>query len=157
MKKIILSLVIMIFISSISYGAESSDVYLRQDVFEATMNAFRSELRLSNEQLLNQVKAELDKRFNEVDKRFSEVDRRFNDLERKVAVLDEKAESTKTMVYWGFNIIVIMLTIVGLILAFSQPLTEYLKKLRTPALTVEEVKRLIDEAIAVNNLSIQGK
>ena len=166
MKKIFLSLILVILLSGSALGVSSDDVYLRKDVFDAKMDAFMSEIRLMNMDL----RREMDKRFSEMDKRFSEVDKRFDALDKKienvktelhqeiqdvknelhqkiqnvssqVAVLDERTESTKTTVYWG-------LALMGLILASAvvvPPLTEFFKGLRKkePSFTLEDVKHLI--------------
>ena len=121
MKKflVFMLLILVLFVGS-AYGAVSDDVYLRRDVFDAKMEALMAEIRLGNQNLLEQIRGEMDKRFAEVDRRFAEVDRRlsdlndrFNTLDKKVDVLAERTDGTRTTVYWGlgfFGIIVVSVT-----------------------------------------------
>ena len=152
MKKIFLSLILVILLSGSALGVSSDDVYLRKDVFDAKMDAFMSEIRLMNEQ----NRREMDKRFNELDKKIenvktelhyeiqnvkTELQSEIQVLSSKVDLLDERTESTKTTVYWG-------LALMGLILASAvvvPPLTEFFKGLRKkePSFTLEDVKHLI--------------
>ena len=58
-------------------------------------------------------------------------------------VLNMRIESVQTSVYWG-------LAIMGLILAFATfipSVLDFLKNLRRPSLTVEDVKLLISETL----------
>ena len=141
MKKIFLSLILVILLSGSALGVSSDDVYLRKDVFDAKMDAFMSEIRLMNEQ----NRREMDKRFSELDKKIenvkTELHQEIQVLNSKVDLLDERTESTKTTVYWG-------LALMGLILASAvvvPPLTEFFKGLRKkePSFTLEDVKHLI--------------
>ena len=51
MRKAIV-LIFLMMLCSCAYGAASGDAYVRQDVFDAKMEAFMAEIRLMNEQLL---------------------------------------------------------------------------------------------------------
>ncbi|MBQ3397616.1 MAG: hypothetical protein IJG51_01875 [Synergistaceae bacterium] len=63
MKKILIAAIITITATASALGAASSDihegVYLRQDVFEAKMDAFMAEIRLMNQQLKSELKQEI--------------------------------------------------------------------------------------------------
>ena len=55
MKKFLIAILITVAVSTAVLGATSNDIqkgiYLRQDVFEAKMDAFIAEIRLMNQQL----------------------------------------------------------------------------------------------------------
>ena len=63
MKKILIAAIITITAAASALGATSSDihegVYLRQDVFDAKMDAFIAEIRLMNQQLKSELKQEI--------------------------------------------------------------------------------------------------
>ena len=158
MKKLFLTLSFILSFNSFSFAAVSSDVYLRQDVFEAKMDAFMAEVRLGNEQIRREIDkrfSEVDKRFNEVDKQFSEVDKRFTELNARIDLIDERTDSTKTTVYW---ILAILAAIVALP-SVQRLLQWHEMKLQNsaPAFTLDDIKKLINDAIIANNLTLQGK
>ena len=122
--------VLVILLSGSALGVSSDDVYLRKDVFDAKMDAFMSEIRLMNEQ-----------RRREMQEMKAELHQEIQNVSSQVAVLDERTESTKTVVYWG-------LAFLGLILASAvvvPPLSEFFKGLRKkePSFTLEDVERMI--------------
>ena len=144
MKKLFLTLSFILSFNSFSFAAVSSDVYLRQDVFEAKMDAFMAEVRLGNEQIRR-----------EMDKRFSEVDKRFTELNARIDLIDERTDSTKTTVYW---ILAILAAIVAL--PSVQRLLQWHEmnlQNSAPAFTLDDIKKLINDAIIANNLTLQGK
>ena len=118
--------------------------YLRKDVFEAKMDALMAEIRLGNEQL----RREIDKRFNEVNERFSQVDMKIESVKSDVKALNVRVGSLETVVYWG-------LALIGIILA-APSLSEFLKSLRKPSLTAEDVEKIAKRIINSNNLKIEG-
>ena len=133
MRKILLSLIFIFAISSCSYGTVSEDmsVYVRQDVFDAKMEAFMAEIR-GEFQVINAKLEALDKRIT------------YNETH-----LSNRIDDVKTMVYWGFSLI-------GLLVSFAilaPSLGEFLRTLRKPSLTLEDVKRLIEE----NNLRMNNR
>ena len=133
-KKIISVIVLFLLVlSSSSYGAVSADmsVYVRQDVFDAKMDSLRSEIQVGNERILSEIRI-LNTKLEEMDKRMNTIETHsFN-----------RHEDLKTMIYWGFSIL-------GLFIAFAifgPSFGEFLRNLRKPSITTEDVKRLIAEA-----------
>ena len=55
MKKLLLSLTLVLTFCFSAFGAASDDVYLRRDIFKAKMDALMAEIRLGNEQLRNEL------------------------------------------------------------------------------------------------------
>ena len=132
--------------SSVSYGATSPDmeVYLRKDVFEASMNAFMTEMRSGFREINTRLDA-MDKRINDM---YSSLNARIDDVNNSLSkriddyqtATNNRIEDLKTTVYWGF-------TFLGLILAFAvlgPSVTEMIKTLRKPSLTLEDIEKLID-------------
>ncbi len=56
MKKLLLALIFIFRFVPSAYGAISDDVYVRQDVFSARMDAFMFEIRLMNQELRSEMK-----------------------------------------------------------------------------------------------------
>ena len=144
MKKIFTVMFLILILSSVSYAAASEDknVYVRQDVFDAKMEAFMNEIR-GEFQVINTKLAALDKRIDDFQ---AATAARFDDLQtsmsNRIDDLQDRFDDLKTIVYWG-------LSILGLLIAFAifgPSFGEFLRNLRTPSITLEDVKRLIEEA-----------
>ena len=99
----------------------------------------------------NEMHSEMDSRFKKVDKRFNEmhsetdsrfkeVDKRFNKLETEIAILSERTDSTKTVVYWGLGFL-------GLIIVFAPDILERIRRVRTPTIPLNELERTIERII----------
>ena len=135
MKIISIVLVLLLIMGSASYGVVSEDmsVYVRKDVFDAKMEAFMSEIRLMNEQVRGEIRA-LSTRIDGVE---TYLGTRINSVEKSISSLE-------VMIYW----------ILGtLSVAFAAlALTPYLKEIRRPSITLEDVRRLIEE----NNMKLKG-
>lgn len=140
MKKILLALLIAITVSVSAFGSTSNDipqsVYLRQDVFEAKMDAFMAEIRLLNEQLRSELKQEI-----------QATNSRIDAVNARIDVTNTRLDDLYTMVYWG-------LALMGIILAFSA-VAPYLVKLFNnifqPRFTLDDVEKLIDAKLQRNN------
>ena len=173
MKKFFAAIFLLLILSSASYAAASEDmkvqdVYVRQDVFDAKMEAFMNEIR-GEFQVINTKLAALDKRIDDfqaataarIDDLQASTSSRFDDLQASMtgrindlqaatssrfddlqASMAWRIDDVKTIVYWG-------LSILGLLIAFAifgPSFGEFLRNLRTPSITIEDVKRLIAEA-----------
>ena len=170
MRKIFVMIFLLLILSSASYGATSEDssVYVRQDVFDARMDAFMAEIRgefqvinaklealnkrlddfqTATSERFNDLQASTSSRFDDLQastsSRFDNLQAstadRFNDFQASTA---GRIDDVKTIVYWG-------LSILGLLIAFAifgPSFGEFLRNLRTPSVTLEDVKRLIAEA-----------
>lgn len=116
MKKFVISMLLLLLLTSISYGAASEDVYLRKDVFDAKMDALLAEIRAVNI-------------------RIDAVNRRIDDMNIRIG-------DTQTMVYGGFTALGVLMTL----LTFAPSLWSAVKNVRKPSITLEDVKRLIAES-----------
>ena len=150
MKKFFIVLLFLAGCVSTSYAAsEDMSVYVRQDVFEAKMEAFDAKMDAFMSEIRGEFKA-VNKQFEAVNKQFEAVNKQFEALNKRIddvyLTLSNRIDDLKTVIYWGISIL-------GLILGFAifaPSLSEFLKNLRQPSLTVEDVKRLIAEAKLIN-------
>ena len=150
MKKLLLAIAIICTLSGAAFGATSEDVsvYVRQDVFNARMEAFMAEIRLGNEQLRTEIR-ELSGRIDGLEKRMDDnqtaTTNRINDVQ---ITLSSRIDDLKTMIYWG-------LSILGLILGFAifaPALGDFLRNFSKPSITLEDVERLIDTKLRTMQL-----
>lgn len=133
-KKIFTALILACLLSSSAYGSASEDIYIRQDVFDAKMEAFMNEIR-GEFQVINAKFAALDKRIDDLQ---TSTAKRIDDLQASTA---DRIDDLKTIIYWG-------LSILGLLIAFAifgPSFGEFLRNLRKPSFTLEDVRRLIEE------------
>ena len=139
MKKILLVILLVLSVSSSSYGAVSQDmsVYVRQDVFDAKMEALFERLHGEIVSMKNEINGNI--------KALSErVDGNFATLSRRIDGLEKQNEQTNTFLYY-------LLVFFGaiLVLPLFNRWWEYKKEQRNiHYVTLEDVKRLIATAIA---------
>ena len=132
MKKIIISLLLLMLNTSMTYGAVSEDVYLRRDVFDARMEALMAEIRA----LRSDLQGEIRTLRSDIQGEIGKMDTRLNDMDKRISDL-------QTTVYWGFSILGLF---IGLV-TFAPVIGEAVKNMRKPAYaTLEDVKRLIAES-----------
>ncbi|MBR0074260.1 MAG: hypothetical protein IJP96_00715, partial [Synergistaceae bacterium] len=133
-------LFIFIF-SSVSYGAVSQDIYVRQDVFDAKMEAlferFHGEIKALSEKI-DGVEKTLSEKIDGVDKTLS----------RRIDGLEKRIEDTNNFLYY-------LLVLFGamLILPFVNKWWENRKE---SSFTLDDVKKLIADAIAEAQLSVKN-
>ena len=123
MRKIIMAALLLMLMTNSCYGAVSEDIYVRKDVFDAKMEAFMAEIRLMNEQLRGEIR-ELSSRINGVEKRMSTLE---------------------IMIYWILGTLSVAFAVLAL--------APYLKEIRKPSITLNDVRRLIEE----NNALLEKK
>ena len=122
-RKTIMAALLLMLMTNSCYGAVSEDIYVRKDVFDAKMEAFMAEIRLMNEQLRGEIR-ELGSRIDGVEKRMS---------------------SLEIMIYWILGTLSVAFAVLAL--------APYLKKIRKPSITLNDVRRLIEE----NNALLEKK
>ena len=123
MRKTIMAALLLMLIANSCYGAVSEDIYVRKDVFDAKMEAFMAEIRLMNEQLRGEIR-EIGSRIDGVEKRMS---------------------SLEIMIYWILGTLSVAFAVLAL--------APYLKEIRKPSITLNDVRRLIEE----NNALLEKK
>ncbi|MBQ3458051.1 MAG: hypothetical protein IJG30_03730 [Synergistaceae bacterium] len=143
MKKFLIAALIAITISTAAFGAVSGDVYLRQDVFEAKMDAFMAEIRLMNEQ----TRAELNEKIQANTTAILSTNARIDVTNAKIDATNNRVETLITMVYWGIALLGILISLA----TWGPSLFQKFKDSK-PSLTLEDVERLIDAKLQAKNL-----
>ncbi|MBR1437506.1 MAG: hypothetical protein IJ587_03115 [Synergistaceae bacterium] len=137
MKKIcVLLLVQLLVFGTASYGAVSEDmsVYLRKDVFDAKIEALFSRLHAEIGEVRGDIKA-LSTRVDGIDKRMDSLDKRIDDLR---------------------NGIYLWLVAIGLLIAWPKLIEKFQNWGKSkPSITLEDVKRLIEEQLEKNNAELR--
>ena len=164
MRRIILAIVFLIVTIVSAFGATSDDVYLRRDVFDAKMDAFMATMRLENQNMLIQIRKELDERFAKVDARLAKMDERLGNLENRVTGLEqqvgflgERTEDTRAYVTLVLTLLGVLVALLAAIVAFPfvQKFFQWRESLKVkqhePLFTSDELaalKRLIATQLA---------
>ena len=143
MKKFLTAVLLVGLLEPFCYGATSDDmsVYVRQDVFEAKIDAFMAEIR-GEFQVINAKLEALDKRITDSE---THTSNRIEDLKQNT---NNRLDDLRTVIYWG-------LSIIGLLVAFAifaPSFGEFLRNVRKPAVTLDDMKRLIEE----NNVALRN-
>ena len=147
MKKFLTATLIAIVISTAAFGATSNDVYLRQDVFEAKMDAFMAEIRLMNEQTRSELRKEIQDTKTELNEKIQTNTTAILQTNARIDVTNARLESLITMVYWGIALLGILITLA----AVAPSIVQVLKGLSKSKITLEDVERLIDAKIQAKN------
>ena len=147
MKKILIAALLAITASTAAFGATSSDVYLRQDVFEAKMDAFMAEIRLMNEQTRSELRKEIQDTKTELNEKIQANTTAIQQTNARIDVTNARLESLITMVYWGIALLGILITLA----AVAPSIVQVLKGLSKSKITLEDVERLIDAKIQAKN------
>ena len=140
MKKIIIATFLAITVSASAFGATSADIqegiYLRQDVFEAKMDAFLAEIRLMNQMLRSELK-------QEIQDTKAELRKEIQANSTAIQVTNARIEELKTMVYWGIALLGILITLA----AVAPSLVQVIKELYSQKFSLDDVERLIDSKL----------
>ena len=147
MKKFLTATLIAIVVSTVALGATSNDVYLRQDVFEAKMDAFMAEIRLMNEQTRSELRKEIQDTKTELNEKIQANTTAILQTNARIDVTNARLESLITMVYWGIALLGILITLA----AVAPSIVQVLKSLSKSKITLEDVERLIDAKIQAKN------
>ena len=160
MKKILATFIFVLLMQSMSLGAVSEDmsVYVRQDVFDAKMeallNEIRGDIKVLSERMdknfailserIDALDAKLTNKIEAVDLKLSA---RIDGIDKRIDGLDKRIDDLRNGFYLG---LVIFGTLLGLPF-FSKFYEEHKAKSREPSFTLEDVKRLIEE----NNIMLR--
>lgn len=175
MKKFLLSIFLLMMFSGIAQGAisEDKDIYVRQDVFDAKMEAFMSEIRIMNMELrrdmdkqFSELRSDMNKKFAEVrsdmDKQFAEVRSDIKALNEKVdgnfATLSARIDGTEKQIDHSHNFLYLIMVLLGtlIVMPFFQEWREKRKENRNSLFTLEEVKAL-KRLLEINSAQFAGK
>ena len=175
MKKFFMMMFFILLIQSVSFGAVSEDVnvYVRQDVFDAKMEALFNRLHAELNEFKSEIKTEISeirgdiKALSErVDGNFATLSSRIGGLEAsltnridgvntslssRIDDLDKRIDDLRN----GFYLALVVFGILLGLPAFNKfyaDLKEKKEKIREPQLTIDDVKRLIEE----NNIMLRS-
>ena len=141
MKKILLALLIAITVSVSAFGATSNDipqsVYLRQDVFEAKMDAFMAEIKLMNQNMRSELKQDI----NELSKAVSVLSTRIDGLDARIDGTNTRIDDLRNGLY-------LWLVAIGTFIAWPKA-KEFLQSRKTnkPNFTLQDVEILVTKII----------
>ena len=174
MRRLIFAVVLVFVMSAGAFAAsEDMSVYVRQDVFDAKMETLLTRIEgkidalsekidgveKSLSEKIDGVEKSLSEKIDGVDKKLSEkidgVDKklsaRMDGLDRRIGGLDKRIDDTHTYIYW----ILVLLGAI-FIMPFVNKFWEFRREHRTPAVTIEDVQRIVMEAISENNARVRG-
>ena len=163
MKRVIFAAVLVCVMSAGAFAAsEDMSVYVRQDVFDAKMETLLTRIEGKIDALsekIDGVDKKLSEKIDGVDKKLSEkidgldqkLSARMDGLDKRIDGVDKRIDDTHTYIYW----ILVLLGAI-LIMPFVNKFWEFWKERRTPAVTIEEVQRLIEKAISDNNMRVRA-
>nr|MBR2207735.1 hypothetical protein [Synergistaceae bacterium] len=139
MKKFLAVLLLVLSLASASHGAVSEDmkdIYVRQDVFDAKMEALFNRFHGEIQALGNEIKGEIKRLEGEI-----------KVLGTRMDSIDKRMTSLETIVTWIFGLLSVVVAAIAL--------TPLLKEIQRPKFTLDDVKLLIEENNAKFNLKSQ--
>ena len=154
MRKIIALILLILMMSTASYGVTSDDVYVRRDVFDAKMEALFNRLHVDIGEVRGDIKA-LSERIDGVNASLSEridglnaaLSGRMDGLDKRMDSLDKRIDDLRNGIY-------LWLVAVGVVIAWPKVSEKFQNWRKSqPSITLEDVRRLIEE----NNAKLQGK
>ena len=185
MRKIFLAALMVIAVCSESFAvSQDMGAYVRQDVFDAKMEMLFMRLEGKIDSLseridgvekslserINGVEKSLSARIDGVEKSLSEridgVDKKIDSVEKRldaridgvektlsaqIVGFDKRVADTHNFVYWVLVLLGVMITV-----PFINKFWDFTKKKRPPAVTLDDVRRIVAEAIAENSAKVRG-
>ncbi len=153
MKKFFIMMFFILLIQSVSFGAVSEDVnvYVRQDVFDAKMEALFNRLHAELNEFKSEIKTEISEIRGDIKALSERVDGVNINLSNRIDDLDKRIDDLRN----GFYLAMVVFGILLGLPAFNKfyaDLKEKKEKIREPQLTIDDVKRLIEE----NNIMLRS-
>lgn len=157
MKKVyVLVMIQVLAFGTACYGAVSDDLYVRRDVFEVYMQNINANMERILQRLdrideglnaLSQTVANLSARVDGLDKRIDGLDKRIDGLDKRIDSVDKRIDDLRNGIY-------LWLVAIGLFVSWPKVKESAQKWVKpAPSITLEDVKRLIEE----NNARMSGK
>lgn len=121
-------------------------VFIREDVFNAKMDAFMATIRLENEKLsskIDSVQNNLNAKIEVLSTRMDGLEYRMTDLQNSIS--------------WSFTLAAVFVAVVGIVItvsiAFAPSIWNFITRQKRPELSRDEVKSLVAEQVrdALNN------
>ena len=128
-------------------------VYIREDVFNARMDAMMTEIRLMNEKLSNElhneiksVKTEL---HNEIQGVKAELRAEIQEVKVETRMNTQQTADLQTSVYWGFALMTIFIALSGFMISLAPTFLEHFREKQKSKkyVTHDEVKDIVGDAV----------
>lgn len=120
-----------------AFAANSDDIYLRRDVFEAKMDAFMAEIKLMNQNMRSELKQDI-----------NELSKAVSILSTRIDGLDARIDSTNTRIDDLRNGLYLWLVVIGTFIAWPKA-KEFLQNRNTNKhdFTLQDVENLVTKLI----------
>ena len=137
MKKFILAIILVLTLAVSAFAANSDDIYLRRDVFEAKMDAFMAEIKLMNQNMRSELKQDI----NELSKAVSVLSTRIDGLDARIDGTNTRIDDLRNGLY-------LWLVAIGTFIAWPKA-KEFLQSRKTnkPNFTLQDVEILVTKII----------
>ena len=152
MKKFIWVLILVLTLAVPASAANSDDIYLRRDVFEAKMDAFMAEIKLMNQNMRSELKQDINELSKAVSVLSERTNRNFDTLSARIDRLDARIDGTNTRIddlrnglYLWLVVITAFISFFGVVVAWPK-VKDFMTAQRN-TLTVQDVERIIDAKI----------
>ena len=138
-------------------------VFIREDIFNARMDAFMSEFKLENEKLRNELNSKIDTVQSSLNSKIenyqAQNERHFSELRGEIKVLstrmdglDARMADLQNSISWSFTLAAAFIAVIGIIIsvfiAFAPSIWSFVKRKRQPELSRSDVKSLVAEQIS---------
>ena len=127
-------------------------VYIREDVFNARMDAFMATIRLENEKLRNELNSKIDGYQAQNEKQFSEIRSEIKVLSTRMDGLEYRMSDLQNSISWSFTLAAAFIAVVGIIIsvfiAFAPSIWSFVKRTRRPETSRNDVKSLVAEQVS---------
>lgn len=137
MKKFISAIILILTLTVSAFAANSDDIYLRRDVFEAKMDAFMAEIKLMNQNMRSELKQDI----NELSKAVSVLSTRIDGLDARIDGTNTRIDDLRNGLY-------LWLVAIGTFIAWPKA-KEFLQSRKTnkPDFTLQDVEILVTKLI----------
>ena len=127
-------------------------VYIREDVFNARMDAFMATIRLENEKLRNELNSKIDGYQAQNEKQFSEIRSEIKVLSTRMDGLEYRMNDLQNSISWSFTLSAVFIAIIGIIIsvfiAVAPSIWSFVKRTRRPETSRNDVKSLVAEQVS---------
>ena len=136
--------------------------FVRKDIFDARMDRMEAllektlfEMKADNERLRSEVNSAVSQMKADNEKLRSEIRENNLRLEAKIEAqsiridsLNTRVDTLQTSVYWGFAVVTVAIGALALLPVIG----DFLKNMRKPSVTLDDVKSVVNEALRQNSM-----
>ena len=142
-KRFFIRIFLFLFLANVTtaVAANSDDIYLRRDVFEAKMDAFMAEIKLMNQNMRSELKQDI----NELSKAVSVLSTRIDGLDARIDGTNTRIDDLRNGLYLWLVVITAFISFFGVVVAWPK-VKDFMTAQRN-TLTVQDVERIIDAKI----------